>query len=230
MDKKKKIILISVIAVLVILVIVGVVCYFVLNNNSNNSNNNNNTSEIKTENSKVNKLYEELQSKDTFSFKVTLDDNNSMYYAKSGNTAYTDTIHDGKESKYVIRDGNSYLLMDNIKTYYTYSNNSVNLNRVLEQLSEIKDLGYQEGKEEVNNKKYNYEEFTGLTNFAIGDFTEDGNFTEDSENVKTRFYFDGNDLVYIKTIEGDKQELLKVDISYDVDQNLFQIPSDYEQA
>ncbi len=46
---------------------------------------------------------------------------------------------------------------------------------------------------------------------------------------KTRFYFDGDKLVYIKTIIGDKQEVLKVDLSYNVDSKLFEIPSDYQE-
>ena len=53
---------------------------------------------------------------------------------------------------------------------------------------------------------------------------------EEDQEVKTRFYFDGDKLVYIKTIIGDKQELLKVDISDNVDNNLFEIPSDYKEV
>lgn len=216
MDKKKKIILISVILVIIVLLVAAMVWYFVANNNKSSENN--------TENSEVSRLYETLQADNSFSFELILDENNSMYYAKSDDTAYTDTIYNGTESKYVIKDGNSYLLQDDTKTYYTYSNNSINLNRVIEQLEEIKDLEHETGKEKVNDKNYSYEEYTGLTDFAMGDFTED------SGDVKTRFYFDGDELVYIKTIEGDKQELLKVNISNDVDQNLFQIPSDYSEA
>ena len=86
----------------------------------------------------------------------------------------------------------------------------------------VSDKSLVEGKEEIEGKNYNYEEYTGITNFAIK-LTDENN----SENVKTRFYFDGNDLVYIKTIVGDSQELLRVEISNDVDSNLFEIPNDY---
>ena len=51
---------------------------------------------------------------------------------------------------------------------------------------------------------------------------------KDEEKAKTRFYFEGDQLVYIKTIIEDEQELLKVDISNQVDEKLFEIPSDYE--
>ncbi len=217
MDKKKKIVLISVIAIVIILIIGGIVWYFIANNNTNSGSNNQGTAE-------VSKLYETLQTSSVFSFELTLDDENHKYYAKSNNMACIDTIYNDEETKYIIKDGNTYFLVDDTKTYYTYSNNQTNLNMVTRGLEKIKDLEYQTGKEKINNKNYYYEEYTGLTDFAMGDFTED------SEDVKTRFYFDDGELVYIKTIEDDKQELLKVNISYDVDQNSFQIPSDYKNA
>ena len=222
MDKKKKIILISVISVIVLLIIVGVVLYFVLNNN--NSNNNEIINEG-TENSKLSKLYQELSSKNSYSFETILDDNNKMFYAKSGNVAYTDTNYNGNESKFVIKDGNSYLLVDDTKTYYTYKNNMVNLNKVQEAFEELINTdGFETGKEEINGENYNYEQYAGVTNLALQSFDDNTN------DVKTRLYFKGDDLVYIKTISGETEELLKVNISYEVDQNLFEIPSDYREV
>ena len=143
--------------------------------------------------------------------------------AKSNNMAYTDTVYNGKQSKYIIKDGNSYLVDDETKASYTYLNNQTKLNMVINQLEEIKKLDYKKGKEKINGKNYYYEEYTGLTNFAMGDFTKD------SQDVKTRIYYDGDEIVYIKTIEGEKQETLKVEISYDVNQSLFQIPENYRK-
>ena len=217
MDKKKKIIVISIVSIVIIALIVGLIIFFAARNNSGEE-----TITIASNSSKIAKLYDDLSKEQSFSFTTTLDDNNKEIYAKNGNTAYTDTIYDGEESKYVIRDGNSYLLRDSDKVYYTYQNNEVNLNKVLEQLNEIKDTELVEGKEESEGKNYNYEEYIGITNFAMK-LTDENN----SENVKTRFYFDGNDLVYIKTIVGNSQELLSVEISKNVDSNLFEIPEDY---
>lgn len=216
MDKKKKAIL-AVVSVVVLLVILGIVWYLVVNNTNGSSNN-------QTKNSEVSKLYETLQANNVFSFELSLDEENTMYYAKSNDMAYIDTVFNGKETKYLVRDGNTYLLVEDTKTYYTYSNNSLELNKVTKQLGELKELEYETGRERINNESYSYEEYFGATDFAMGDFKEE------SEDVKTRFYFDGEELAYIKTIEGDKEELLKVNISYDVDQNLFKIPSDYGEA
>ena len=214
MDKRKKVIIISVVSIIVIALIVTLVILLV-NNSKNNG-------ESSTNSTKIVKLYNELSNEQSFSFTTTIDENNKEIYAKNNNTAYTDTIYDGEESKFIIRDGNSYLLRDSDKIYYTYQNNEVDLNKVLEQLNEIKDSELAEGKEEIEGKNYDYEEYSGITNFAIK-LTDDNN----SEDVKTRFYFDGNELVYIKTIIGNNQELLSVEISNDVDSSLFKIPEDY---
>ena len=214
MDKRKKVIIISVVSIIVIALIV-VLAILLVNNSKNNG-------ESSTNSTKIAKLYNELSNEQSFSFTTTIDENNKEIYAKNNNTAYTDTIYDGEESKFIIRDGNSYLLRDSDKIYYTYQNNEVDLNKVLEQLNEIKDSELAEGKEEIEGKNYDYEEYSGITNFAIK-LTDDNN----SEDVKTRFYFDGNDLVYIKTIIGNNQELLSVEISNDVDSSLFEIPEDY---
>lgn len=217
MEKKKKIILISVIAVVIILIVAGIVWYLIGNNK------NSDTTLYSNETSNINKIYDTLQAKENFSFKLTLDDNNYMYYVKSNNMAYTDTVYNGKQSKYIIKDGNSYLVDDETKASYTYLNNQTKLNMVINQLEEIKKLDYKKGKEKINGKNYSYEEYTGVTNFAMGDFTKD------SQDVKTRIYYDGDEIVYIKTIEGEKQETLKVEISYDVNQSLFQIPENYKK-
>ena len=211
MSKSKKIILISVISVIVLAIIIGLVCFFLAKNSGENKK------------SKVQKLYDSLKNKTSYSFTTTLDENNKFYYAKLDGKAYTDTIYQGNESKFVIKDGNSYLLVDDIKAYYTYTNNEVDLNKIELALEEIKDLSYQEGTEKIENKNYSYEEYNQITGLSIGMTQE-----EESE-IKTRFYFKGNKLEYIKTIDGEKQELLKVETSDKVDSNLFEIPSDYKK-
>ena len=216
MDKKKKIILISVIAIVIVIAIVVLSVYFVNKNKTNTDNNSAST--------KVEKLYNTLTDKKEYSFSFTLDDNNKLYYAKSGDTAYTDTTYNGSESKYVIKDGNSYLLMDESKKYYTYANNTIDLNLVIDTLEKLKEEEHQDGEEQIDGKNYNYEEYSTITELAISDFSEN------TSNAKTRLYFQGDKLVYIKTIAGDKQELLKVETTYKVYNQLFNIPSDYTEG
>ena len=217
MSKKKKIILIIVAIILVLAIIEGLAYFIGFRTKAENTT-------LDGITSKINKLYSELNGKQKFSFTTTLNDQNKTYYAKKDNTAYLDSIYQGKQTKFVIKDGNSYLLLDNQKVYYTYQNNETNLEKIIVQLEAIKDNQYVEGKEKIENKEYKYEEYEGVTGFLVKNVT-----ATEEQTAKTRFYFDGDKLVYIKTIVGDYQELLKVDISYSVEDKLFEIPSDYKE-
>lgn len=213
MQKKKKMIIIIVAIVVVALIVLGVI----LANKSNKV-----TSNTKAE-TKVSTLYNKIKNTDTYSFKFTADDNSKVFYAKSGEKAYMDTKYNGSETKYIIKDGNSYLIKDSDKRYYTYTNNNIDLDLVSETLADLINLEHNDGKEDIDGKSYNYEEYSVLTNIAISDFSNE-------TNIKTRLYFKGKDLVYIKTISDRKQELLKVDMSTKVENNLFEIPSDYVEG
>lgn len=217
MSKKKKIIIISVISIIVLALIIGIAIFLINRYNSEES-------QSYSGDTRIARLYDRLNKEKMFSFTTTIDDNNKEIYAKSSDVAFVDTIYEGEESKFVIKDGNSYLLNDENKIYYTYQNNEIDLNRVIEQLEEVKDTELVEGTENIEGKEYNYEEYSGFTSFAFK-LSDEG----DTENMKTRFYFDGDNLVYIKTITSNTQELLKVEISDDVDENLFEIPSDYRE-
>lgn len=217
MSKKKKIIIISVISIIVLALIIGIAIFLINRHNSEES-------QSYSGDTRIARLYDRLNKEKMFSFTTTIDDNNKEIYAKTSDAAYIDTIYEGEESKFVIKDGNSYLLNDENKIYYTYQNNEIDLNRVIEQLEEVKDTELVEGTENIEGKEYNYEEYSGFTSFAFK-LSDEGN----TDNMKTRFYFDGDNLVYIKTITSNTQELLKVEISDDVDENLFEIPSDYRE-
>ena len=192
MQKKKKMIIIIVAIVVVALITLGVI----LTNKSNKV-----ISNTKAE-TKVSTLYNKIKNIDTYSFNFTADDNSKVFYAKSGEKAYMDTKYNGSETKYIIKDGNSYLIKDSDKRYYTYTNNNIDLDLVSNILADLINLEHNDGKEEIDGKSYNYEEYSVLTNIAISDFSNE-------TNIKTRLYFKGKDLVYIKTISDRKQELLK---------------------
>ena len=57
---------------------------------------------------------------------------------------------------------------------------------------------------------------------------------DNEENVKTRFYYDGDKLVYIKNMidqDGEKlEELIQAECSYEVNEKLFEIPEDYAEV
>ena len=93
-------------------------------------------------------------------------------------------------------------------------------------LEELKDQEYEKGKEKINGKNYQYEEYSGCQDFLVNNKL----YTNNESNSKTRFYYDGDKLVYIKTIIGDQEEIAEVNIQYSVDDNLFNVPTDYVNA
>lgn len=218
MDKKKKTILIVAVSVIALVIIITLIVAMA------NSNNNAKQPE-ENKNSKTIDFCENLKEKGEYSFSLTLDDQNKIDYVKSDNSAYIDSIYDGEETKNIIKNGTTYLLKDAQKTYYSYQNNETDLYKIENQLEELNDMNFKTGKESINGKRYSYEEYSVETEFLFKYF-------EDSElkNVKTRFYYDNDKLVYVKTIVGDYQELLKVETSNNVDKNLLELPSDYNEG
>jgi len=211
MDKKKKIILISVISVIVIIaIIVGIVFL---------------TSKQENKTDRLVSFYNNLNGKSEYNFSMIIDDETKINYSKKDNKAYMELYYNGDISRYVIKDGNTYLLKDEDKKYYTYQNNETDLTKITGALEAIKDNEYLTGKEKINNKNYYYEEYPGVTMLSIG--ISD---SSDIESNKTRFYFEGDKLVYIKTITDNEQELMKIETSYSVQDNLFEIPSDYQEG
>lgn len=214
MSKKKKIIIISICAIIAI-VILGMSIYLVTKKVEEVSN------EIK-----LSKLYEKMMKDETYSINFKLNDDNQYTVSRKGDVANIDTYSNGTHTTDIIKDNNTYLLMYSAQKYYTYENNSAELNELSNKLNEI--VQSQEpikGEEEINGKKYKYEEYKGVTYFLI-DFENE--FSEEETN--TKFYFDGDDLKYIRTIMGEDSELIEVDASYTVDNNLFEIPEGFQEG
>lgn len=82
-----------------------------------------------------------------------------------------------------------------------------------DELEALKTQEYKTGKESIDGKEYDYEEYY------------------DSENeITERYYFDGNELKHVKSIDSDGEEqIMKVlKLSSEVDDSVFDIPSDYK--
>lgn len=212
MDKRKKSI-VAAVAILLVLVLIGV--FFIIKYN--------NSDKI----GKLNSYYEKIKNSKGYTFYMIVNKDNIMKYVRENDKAYIDSTYKGRNTKYIIKDGNTYLLKDNDKSYYIYDNNELELYRIENQIANIKDNGATKGKEEINETNYKYEEFKGITNFYFGDLDENAN----EENIVTRFYFDKDDnIVYIKTIiDENTEQLVKVEYSNSIEEGIFEIPSDYEK-
>ena len=214
MSKKKKIIIISICAIIAI-VILGMSIYFATKKVEEVSN------EIK-----LSKLYEKMMQNETYSINFKLNDDNQYTVSRKGNVANVDTYSNGTHTTDIVRDGNTYLLMYGTQKYYTYENNESELNELPNQLNEIaQSQEPTKGEEEINGEKYKYEEYKGVSYFLI-DFENELS----EEETNTKFYFDGDELKYIRTIMGDDSELIQVDASFTVNNSLFEIPDGFEEG
>lgn len=214
MDKKQKIFIISV-CIIVAIIIVGLIVYVVTKNEQENVSKN-----------RLANMYEKMIQNQTYSITFQLNDNNKYTVSRKDDVANIDTYNDGSHTTNIIKDGNTYLLMYNTKRYYIYQNNVTGLGELSNELNEIiQSQEPEKGKEKIDGDNYRYEEYKGVLEFLMN---TDENISE--EDTNTRFYFDGDDLKYIRTIMGDKSELISVDVSYDVNDSIFEIPSDFQEG
>jgi len=139
--------------------------------------------------------------------------------AVKGENIYMDVKEAENSLAVVYKDNTTYVISHNDKMYIAtegkdeqmISEDMAILSK--EDLQEFETAEYQKGKEEINGTEYEYEEY------------------RDEEGLTERYYFEGNDLKYIKTIqEGEEDLIVKVlKLSSEVDDSLFEIPSDYEK-
>lgn len=174
---------------------------------------------------KLLKIYNDLNSNQIYSFEMEQNKNNKTIMAKKEDKTLIDQYSEDSHSTTLIKDNNTYLILHDREEYYIYENNNIEQNILTDGLKDVVDKQFTTDSEKVKGKKYYYEEYTGSTMFMISSSLE-----VDEADIKTRFYFDKNDnLVYIKTIYGGKQELLKINLQKEAEDKLFEIPSHYAE-
>ena len=182
--------------------------------------------------SKVKNIYDKMQKsqKYTFSMEETSTDiNYKVSMAQRGEDISIDMYSNEEHTTTLILDNKSYYLMHKDKEYYDNGEEKVESDIVLSGLKNISQKQYTTGKEELNGKTYYFEEYENENM----DFIIFANINESSK-VKTRFYFNGNKICFIKNFieseDGSQEELIKVTLKYEVDDSLFAIPEDYAEA
>ncbi len=205
------------ITTIIILLIIAFICIFKGNNTSGG---------------KVEKLYNKISENKTYTFFMEEANNNYKYkilISQKQDDVCID-MHVGEEHTTTITlEDKSYYLIHDEKEYYYANEKADDADIVIYGLKNIINGEYKAGTEKINGKEYHYEEY----NNENGDFIIYANINEESQ-VTTKFYFDNNKLSYIKNIivngEEQDEELLKVDIKYEVDDNVFKIPEDYAEV
>lgn len=185
--------------------------------------------------SKLSNIYQKMIENQTYSFtRYDFEEKNKTITSRKADKTLIDMYNSGEHLSTLILEGDTYLILHENKEYSVYENNSQDEEILTKELEEITKLEYTEGKEKIYGKTYKYEEYKGVSNFLI---YADNNM--DTNSIKTRFYFNGKDIVYLKTMydtvnaeTGERkqvEELQTVKVEYEVADKIFNIPENYAE-
>lgn len=221
---KKVIIIIVISVVLLIASIFGLSFIFSRSQEKEERTNTSNATSINSLKPTLSKIYEKMLQGQIYTFSLILDDNNKTVTVRNGEKARIDFYENGVHITNIVKGGMTYQLMHKEKQYYEYGSNTVILTNLLRKFERTKEnVKPQKGEETLNNVLYYYEEYPGTAEFLFN------NPGIDTKQASTKFYYQDDKLVYIKTILPDKEELLKVDMSYTSGNTSFDVPTDYKK-
>ena len=210
MNKKTLIITIVIIA----LILIALLCIF-----------------HKEKSDKVANIYEKINNSQNFTFSMQLVNNELKYevsMAQRGVDVSIDMYSENEHNTTLVLNNEAYFIMHNKEEYYNYGDEQIDADIVLYGLKNIINSDYVSGREKIDGIEYYFEEYENEST----DFIIYANVNEESK-VKTRFYFDKDNICYIKNIiinnNKQEEELIKVKLSFEVDNNLFEIPDNYAE-
>lgn len=142
----------------------------------------------------------------------------TLTIAKKGDNILQEVKAGEEKMSIIFKDNTTYLVVHEQKIYMKTEGrdeSSLSEDAFLskDELEALKTQEYKTGKESIDGKEYDYEEYY------------------DSENkITERYYFDGNELKYVKSADSDGEEQIMkvVKLSSEVDDSVFDIPSDYK--
>lgn len=183
------------------------------------------------------KVYEKMINEQEYIFtRSTTNKTSEIIIARKGEKVLID-MYNHNENDHIstlMTEDETYLIYHNKEEYSIFSATEEDKNILTDELKNIVNLKYTVGTEKVNGSKYYYEEYKGVSYFL-----NYANINIDENTLVTRFYFEGNNLKYIKTIyntisdENEEkeqiEELLKIELEYKVDDEIFNIPSNYAE-
>lgn len=185
--------------------------------------------------SKLSNIYEKMIENQIYTFtRHDIEEKNKIITSRKKDKTLIDMYNSGEHLSTLILQGDTYLIFHENKEYFVYANNSKDEEILTNELAEITKLEYATGKEKIYGKTYKYEEYQGVSNFLI--YSENN---IDINTIKTRFYFKGKELVYLKTIyetfnneTGERkqvEELQNIKVEYEVQDSVFNIPNSYAE-
>lgn len=219
---KKEIIITTIIEIIAIIAIILIIAGFIFYKINNPEN-------------RLEKLYNKMISNQTYIFsRSNQNEENKVVTTRKGNNTIIDMYNLGEHTTTLVKEGDTYVIIHSVQEYYVYENNNNDESILTDELKRIIEKEHTVGEEEINGEKYYYEQYDGETDFLIYSYKDMA-----PETVKTKFYFKGRKLKYIKTeyktVDSETgetkeiEELLKVDVKYKVKDDVFEIPSTYAE-
>lgn len=219
MNKKISIPIVPVLIIILVAIIIGII---LIKNTQDKT-------------SKLSKIYDQISEKQEYKFtRHNLEEKNKEIVYKKNSKTMIDTYDLGEHTSTLIKGGNTYLISHENKEYYVYPSSVADENALEDKIKDIIQEEYTTGKEKIYGVSYKYEEYNKTSSFL---FSWEENI--DTDTMKTRFYFKGNELVYLKTIYNvidkdnntteQKEELQTIKIEQQVENSVFEIPSDYAE-
>ena len=175
---------------------------------------------------KMKTILEKLTTSSDYIFTEEKNETEKTIMAKKGDKTLIDQYFEGVHRTTIVENDSTCFILHDREEYYIYNNNNIEQKILEDGIKELLEKEYITGDEKIFGKKYAYEEYSGSSVFLLNSIRD-----VEEENIKTRLYFDKNDdLKYIKTIFGEDEELLNIDIKYEVDDSIFEIPSNYAEG
>ena len=181
------------------------------------------------------KMYEKIANSQKYTFSMEGEDSEYSYkiiMAQNGTDICIDTTSKYEDEEdhntTLITDGQVYIIYHNEQEYVVSDSDDIEADILVLEMKDLEGKDYEKGKENIYGKTYYYEEYADISTFLmlIG--------MSDEGKIKTRFYFDeNNEIAYIKNIIEENgettTELIKASCTFDADESLFEIPSDYAE-
>lgn len=176
-------------------------------------------------------MYKKICNTDNYTFTIEegVSSDNKFIISKMGENKSLDLTSEGEHTTTLVKDGYAYFIMHQKEEYYLFENedmSEIEANILENDLDIIQDSSYLTGNEKIYGKTYYYEEYENIDSFVMQGISME-------EDTKLRFYFDGDKIAFIKTIideeEEKREELLKIDLKFSADEELFEIPNNYAE-
>ena len=206
-------------SILAILLLTSLVFAVTGCNKKNNSNNN--EAGVEDGKSKTYNALKKVFSGNEYTISFEQKDGSKVKLATKGDNIFMDATEEGEHLSIIQKDGKTYVISHDEKMYMVSEGEEGEMLDKNEfeiiskdDLAKIENSQYKTGKETIDGKEYEYEEYVN------------------SDSLTERYYFEGKDLKYIKTIDEDgEEEIMKiVEMSSTVNDSVFEIPADYEKV